>query len=215
MSRASQPLIVCPLKHEARALTRAGLSSCAMIEVTGVGPASIARWCKRRGAERGRIVILAGVAGALTDRCNVGEAYRIGRIVSADGSNIGTPTLAGDTVITSVEEIIADEQRRAACVRETRADLVDMESAAFARCAQESGWRWAIIRGVSDGPTSPLPRYVTQWAKTDGTLDARAVMRDLALHPLRIPAVMRLGRHTARALRAVAAEIAGEMREIA
>ncbi len=57
------------------------------------------------------------------------------------------------------------------------ADLVDLESAAFARIAVEKGWDWGIVRGVSDGPDTTLPGGIDTWVDGQGRSRPGRVLR--------------------------------------
>ncbi len=57
------------------------------------------------------------------------------------------------------------------------ADLVDLESAAFARIATTNGWDWGIVRGVSDGPDTTLPGDIDTWVDGRGRPRPGRVLR--------------------------------------
>jgi hypothetical protein len=76
----------------------------------------------------------------------------------------------------------------------TGADLVDLESAAFARAATAAGWRWLIVRGVSDELNDRLPPSLQSWVGHDGQAKWRSVVAGVIRRPTAIPALRRLQR---------------------
>jgi len=57
------------------------------------------------------------------------------------------------------------------------ADLVDLESAAFARIAETRGWKWGIVRGIGDGPDATLPGEIGTWVDGRGRSRPGRVLR--------------------------------------
>jgi len=109
--------------------------------------------------------------------------------------------------ITSADDAVCTpaDKNRIAC--ETGADLVDLESVAFARSASSLQWSWAVVRGVSDDALTHLPPELRRWVDSRGRARLPRLVTDLLGHPRRLPAVFRLRRHAAAALRAVAMQL--------
>jgi hypothetical protein len=70
--------------------------------------------------------------------------------------------------------------------------------------AQSRGWRWGIVRGVSDDPQTVLPRDVAQWVAPDGRARPMAVARSLLCRRTSMRDVLALQRSTRTALAACA-----------
>lgn len=64
---------------------------------------------------------------------------------------------------------------------------VDLESAAWARSAAESGLSYAVIRAVSDTAAESLPLDFSRFQAADGSVRRMAVVRHALLHPARLP----------------------------
>ena len=125
-------------------------------------------------------MILCGLAGAVRDGFAVGDAWSVGAVVG-DGGQRSTPSLAssgGPTVSCPARALTTPEAKRA-WADSTDADLVDLESAAFARIAMERGWAWGIVRGVSDGPDATLPADIDTWVDGRGRSRPGRVIRAL------------------------------------
>lgn len=219
---ASRPVVVCPLQFERKALVRAGLGVGCELSCCGPGAEAITRWVDRDGPQESvrspRPVILAGLAGALGDTCAVRSAAVIGAVVGADGRR-WTPSLPGAAggeraVITSVAASVTSPRARSDLARARHADLVDLESEAFAAVATKAGWRWAIVRGISDGPRTALPPGLDRWIDPAGRTRTARVFGGLARRPWLIPSLLRLRGDSAAAMLAVADMIRGMLEEV-
>lgn len=72
---------------------------------------------------------------------------------------------------------------KAALAARTGAQLVDMESYTFARCAQSMGIPWAIVRGVSDSASDTLAPEVPSFIDAHGNTRHLCVLRALLRRP--------------------------------
>jgi nucleoside phosphorylase len=104
----------------------------------------------------------------------------------------------------SVAAPLADADAKRAERARSGADVVDMESAAFAREAMARGWRWTIVRGISDGALDALPADVADWTDADGRTRAARVAVALLRRPALARDMARLGARSRRAMAAVA-----------
>ena len=110
-------------------------------------------------------------------------------------------------VVTTVGETVVDPAAKRALGARSGAELVDKESVAFAQVAANAGWRWAVVRGVSDGVEEALPADIDRWVTPAGRPRRAFVLRRLARKPSLWPLVRRLKRHTAAAMDRVAEEL--------
>jgi nicotinate-nucleotide adenylyltransferase len=92
-----------------------------------------------------------------------------------------------------------DEKSRLAAA--SRAQLVDLESYAFASCAEAVGLRWGIVRGVSDGARETLPAELAGFVDASGETRPGRVLAAIARSPSLVRALMRIGRASRLALR--------------
>jgi len=110
-------------------------------------------------------------------------------------------------IVTSAARIACTKQEKASRARRSAADVVDLESVAFATAASSLGWRWGIVRGISDGPATDLPEGIEGWIAARGHLLAGAVLAALCRRPGVVFSLRRLRRDGLAAMRAVAAHI--------
>ncbi|MHC4947024.1 MAG: nucleoside phosphorylase-I family protein [Planctomycetota bacterium] len=209
---AIRPVVVCPLEFERRALDRVGLSDQCELQCAGHGSDRIAEW--GRDQPRGpRTVILAGLAGSLCGDRPAGSAWWISEVINPASGRRWQPSLpvaaADPTSIVSTDASIVSPLERFRQRTQTGAELIDLESARFAAVAARRGWRWGIVRGVSDDFSVALPHGVDQWVQADGRTAYSVVMRSLLLKPKLLPLVLELRRHSTAAMEAVARLIAG------
>jgi nucleoside phosphorylase len=211
VSASGQAIIVCPLAHERRCIARHGVGRHAVLHCCGVGADSVRRWATELGRREG-VVLLVGVAGALSPSVRVGEAHVIQAVTEVrDGTEVlPHPPLAtgGDATVLSTDQPVLDPSARRSLAAETGAELVDLESAAFARAASTLGWRWGIVRGVSDDGSEGLPASIGEWIDPRGRVRPARICVDLVRNPSLIGRVRRLRRQSDAALKADARKFA-------
>lgn len=213
-SESSRPVILCPVEFERERLLAAGLGDRAEIICTGPGAGRVVHWSETKGPFATR-VILAGLAGALRDISRPGEAYLVGTVISHDGRQFNAePELRSEgldgrhhrrAVVASVPRVVTSAHEKRILADKTGADLVDLESGVFAQAGTILGWRWSIVRGVSDGCDVSMPRDIEQWVGPDGRTRAMRASWSMVTHPWRIPGVLDLRRNARRAMDQAAA----------
>lgn len=190
-------------------------------EVRCCGPGALAT---RQGVQSSEItggpIILAGLAGALREDISKGSAYVATRVIDDAGrswqptgiakGNLHGPS--GPTIISTVHTITTTQDKRA-LAELSGADLVDLESAAFAEAASASGRRWAIVCGVSDGLHDTLPEDIDRWVDEQGRTRTSAVIAAILRHPGLVGEVRRLRADSIEAMNAVAEVIRSILRQ--
>ena len=199
-----RPLVVCPLEFERQTIAKRmrkwptreiDLACC------GPGPEAITQWANASDRAKGARVWLAGVAGGLSDRVGVGRAVIVSEVVTDKGDRRAMWRTSEGVRVVSVAAPASTVADKHALRASSGADLVDCESEAFVAAAEQRGWRWAIIRGVSDGMNEELPYEMLQWIDARGRTRFVAAGLALAGRPKMIPAVMRIARQSQSALR--------------
>jgi nucleoside phosphorylase len=205
----SRPVVLCPLAFELAQVRRAGID--AALVCCGPGGDAVERWAESHTGDVSRVV-LVGLAGALGDELRAGEAAVVTEVRDADGA-CWRPTL-GDAgspracVVTSTDAVTDDPDDRKALAERRGAQLVDMESVAFARVAEQRGWQWAIVRGVSDDRARRLPPGSAEWVDAHGHARPGAIVSVLLRRPRTVPSLIRLRRDATGAMRAAASHVA-------
>ncbi len=203
LKAAEPPLVFCPLGFERRAFLRFGKLP---VITTGPGPDAVRRAFAARDSwpvRHPRFVVLLGLAGALDTRLAPGTDHAAAEVVGPDASApLRSGLVAGATAriveTTAVVTTPTDKSRLAAA---TGAQLVDMESHAFASCAETAGLRWAIVRGVSDGADETLPAELAHFIDARGETSILSVLGAIVRRPSLVSALMRIGRASRVALR--------------
>lgn len=202
-----QPVVICPLQHERRLIRRAvGLR--AKIIVSGPGPDAMRAAVRALGEDPPPLVVLCGVAGGLIE---TPDAPRIAHILDRNARSWHAPVLVpgdqpGVTVLALDEPIVTVERKRA-LARAYAAALVDTESHAFAEVATELKLRWAVVRGVSDGPNEGLPAGISHWVDAKGKARIGRFLGHCIMEPAAFAAALRLRRRSRRAMTAAAARL--------
>jgi hypothetical protein len=206
-----RPLVVCALEYERRGLLRHGLGEVAEVQCCGPGAAGVRLWSQQRGTEH-RLVILCGVAAGLDPAIASGEARIVTQVIDAKTGRRWIPAALDDldpkrvlppTVVAAYEKILCDPSAKRDLHNRTGAHLADLESAAFAELATARGWRWTIVRGVSDGANDSLPIEVCRLVDAGGRTRPHEVGKCLVLRPNLLPELLRLRRHSIAAMAAV------------
>ena len=206
----TRPTLVVPLEFERRALLDTPLSEACDIICCGPGASTIERWVESCGIGE-QPLILVGLAGSLRDDIAVGTAHNIAKVIDDDGHE-WEPTFEGRDersssralTIVSTHQAVTESSAKKALARRTRADLVDMESAAFADAVSQIQRPWAVVRGVSDGVEDSLPDDIEDWIDERGRTKTTAVIGAIVRRPALIVAVRRLRAQSAAAMDAAA-----------
>lgn len=181
-----QPLILCPTRFEASHVRRLARSRGLQLEVVGVGCGCEAVLRRVASVNAGpRVAVMVGIAGAIQDQATVGRAFLADRVVDERGQVHLPPITAGAPrlALTCSHDVVVGEASRRATAARTGAAMVDMESGPFARVATEAGWRWGVLRGISDDAARELPSEVMRWLRADGGTHWRNLATDLTLKP--------------------------------
>jgi nucleoside phosphorylase len=180
--------------------------------VTGMGAENAARAANALMTQPYAICIAAGFAGALKPDYPVGTVIvaetvrRLGESKTLSGSrnliyaarNDGatiTRLLSSDHVVRTI-----DEKMQLAPF----AGAVDMESFTVLAAAATHDRPAVVIRVISDASDGEIPAFVDSMLDEQGRLNAGSVFRQLARHPLQLPALIRLGRDSKSAAESLA-----------
>lgn len=202
-----RPIVICPLDIERR-VALAAVGGRADVITSGPGPAGIAAAFESLGthaAARQRLHILFGLCGGLE---RTACSPRITAVLNEQGQRWTAPVAVSGPEPTAVvlgvdSPAFTTDEKKLRRVQ-SGADVIDTESHSFASFASSLGWRWSIVRGVSDGPNTELPRQTEHWVNARGATRTARAIRDLVFHPSLLPQVLRLRRCSARALTAAA-----------
>ena len=107
----------------------------------------------------------------------------------------------------ALDEPVDTVERKAALSRAYAAALVDCESHAFAEEASALQLRWAVVRGVSDGPKESLPAGISEWVDARGRARIGRFLGHSILEPSAFFAGLRLRTRSRKAMKAAAARL--------
>ncbi len=232
---AAMPIEVAPLIARLADLRRynagrsqvvEGLCGGKVVTLITTGPGQAAA---RAGAEllhaghRPRLLISAGFAGALDPSWNLFDLSRPTRLCDANGWNRSvvpiavveterSPIRSGQLV--TVDAIVRTAAEKAELRSRTGADLVDMETAAVARFAEERGLRFLPIRIISDVATTDLPPEVLTIMGPNGSYRLGATLGALWRRPAGLKDLLVLREHALEAARRLGDFIARTLRQI-
>jgi len=181
--------------------------------VTGMGMENA-----RRGAEAAMsaphdVCIASGFAGSLKETHHIGDilaarsVQQLGKAQTIECSrNLFMAAYENQAVeakmFLTADRVIAtaEEKRKLSPF----ADAVDMESFATLAVAREKKLPAVAIRVVSDRFDEDMPADIDTTVDERGRVNVRGVARHIARHPLQLPALIRLGRHSRSAAEALA-----------
>ena len=203
LKAAEPPLVFCPLGFERRAFLRFGKLP---VVTTGPGADGVRRAFAARDAwpvRNPRFVVLLGLAGSLDARLAPGTDHACAEVVTGGWPTPLRSTLVPHATARVVEHarVVDTPEEKARLATATHAQLVDLESHAFASCAESAGLRWGIVRGVSDGAHETLPAELAGFVDARGETSIARVVAAIVRRPSLIPTLMRIGRNSRLALR--------------
>jgi hypothetical protein len=187
--------VVCPLEFERSVLARLGRNRGWTFACSGPGAAGIDRWAAGPDAPPpGARGVLAGLAGAIAP-LDASKAVVPGKVIDgAEGAWV--PTLPGAAsqplCCVGLDHVLGSVEAKDRAARAHHADIVDMESAAFARAAEARQWQWAVVRGISDTVDESLPKGIEGWVDDRGRLRIWHVVRALMANPFLLRRLHRL-----------------------
>jgi adenosylhomocysteine nucleosidase len=219
--------IVVAVTAEARSLVKQSvadgeliyLAEGAMLTVSGIGPRRAAV-ASRTLLEKGARALLSwGSAGGLDPRLSPGSlilpktvigSNQILYHVDASWHNRLCHRLKGhvelhtDPLVESTA-VVCGPGEKAILFRQTGAIGVDMESAAVAAAAQETGVPFMAVRAVADSTDTTIPKSTLDAFDESGRLSFLKLIQGLAGHPTELLALFRIARNYRAAQRTLAA----------
>ncbi len=203
----TRPIVVVPLEFERRALLDTAVGQACEIICCGPGAVRVGQWVASCGPGQ-QPLILVGLGGSLRADIATGTAHRVAKVIDDVGGD-WKPTFKGqddetsdsrDLTIVSTLHPVTEPAAKRALAQRTGADLVDMESAAFAAAASQIQRPWAVVRGVSDGVADALPDDIEDWIDERGRTKTTAVIGAIVRRPALIGEVRRLRSQSAAAM---------------
>ncbi len=166
----------------------------AVVAVGGIGEK-----CARHAAEvvidhaQPKLLVSAGLAGAISQQLKVGDVGRIGKVVDvATGERYSTR--GGDWVLATSQDV-SDAAEKQALLTKYGADIVDMEGAAEAQVAKQRGLEFAAVKAISDDAAFPMPP-LNRFIDGNGRFETRQFLVYMALHPKWWAALGRIRRNS-------------------
>ncbi|MBX7103247.1 MAG: hypothetical protein K1X57_04160 [Gemmataceae bacterium] len=204
---AARLLYLFPMPREAGPFRR--LFPREATAIIGMGGPCAKRIAGVIDSESPSAVILAGFAGSLQPTVRVGQVIVADRVFDMATGESWPATVRprgySSTVLCSPRAIGDSTEKRRLGV-EYKADVVDMESAPFARICSERGVDWGVVRAVSDDVATDIPTDVLRLIGS-GHVRWTAAMTALARRPGVARDFWRLARDSARAARVLAAAL--------
>ncbi len=206
----TRPILVVPLEFERRALLDTGQGENCDVVCSGPGATVVGRWVASCGPGE-QPLILVGLAGSLREDIPSGTGHRVAMVIDEAGHD-WKPTFSPredgasrrDVTIISTGHTVTEPAAKRDLAKRTGADLADLESAAFAAAATQTGRRWAVVRGVSDSVDDFLPGDIENWVDEQGRTRTSVVIAAIVRRPALVGAVRRLRADSVAAMTAVA-----------
>lgn len=170
------------------------------VVITGMGARNAERatgealrqWCPAR-------VFTCGFAGALNPDLVIGDV-----VCTREASVAG----ARPVMIHCASRVAVTVEEKSALRAETGADVVEMESAIIARVCRAAGVECVTLRAISDTAHEDLPLDFNALMTEDEKLSPLKLALAVLKAPLKIPALIRLGKNSARAAERLAEVLA-------
>jgi len=203
-------LAVCGLKREAAIVGGPGIVT---IAAGGRSTALADRIEREARANAVAGLISIGVAGALDPGLGIGDVV-VATEVFFDGRRMPTDAAWAHSLATllpqpragglaGAADVVASADGKAALRQATGAIAVDMESHSAAAAAARLGLPFAAARFISDRASDVMPPAARVAMRADGGIALGAIIASLARDLRQLPALMRLGRDSEAAFRAL------------
>ena len=175
-----------------------GVRSEVRVLITGMGPRNALRSALQALREQRPIrVFTCGLAGALNPSLRIGDViFQTTNALLAERLRAAGATAASFHCATRVAVTAAE---KSALRQQTGTDAVEMESAVIQRVCAEADVPCATVRAISDLATEDLPLDFNKLMTRGQTMSGVKLAAAILMQPQRFPALLRLGRNSARA----------------
>ncbi len=201
-------IAVTGLKREARILAGPGV-----VAIAGGGDEARLEAALNAIGPGAAGVISIGLGGALDPALRPGDWVVATEVIVAE-ARLATDPAWTDRLIARLPSVrsgpiagssvmLATAEAKASLRRTTGALAVDMESHIAARVAARHGLPFAAARVISDGADRALPLAAQAGMRSDGGMDAMAVLAALIRRPGELPALIRVAVEAETAFRAL------------
>jgi adenosylhomocysteine nucleosidase len=181
--------------------------------LTGMGPVSVARAMQIVPPETHDVWVSTGLAGALVEKLQLRTPVVARECMTPDlslqvpcdtdfvNAALQCGATAVETFLTS-QSIVATALEKESLA--SLAQVVEMESAHVLAAAQQRQIRAVAVRAISDVAEEDLPLDFAKIADERGHVKVGGLLKELALHPYRLPLLIRFGSHSRAAAVALA-----------
>lgn len=202
LPREIAPLVrgwrVTPNRRVAMWVSGEAVAACA-----GMGSECVTRAAEAAIELGATALVSAGYAGGLTDGARTASIWVPDTVIDAATGERFTTGIGRGTLV-SVDMVAGADSKRS-LAEKFGGDVVDMEAVAVARHAARRGVAFYAVKAVSDTRAARLPD-LNRFTRNGRFLSGRFAVYT-AVRPWLWPAVARLGRDSARAVRALNTEL--------
>ena len=204
MDDGLRAVILTAMPEERAAFRGRPFGADVLVAATGVGPANAARAAARLLARhRPRLVVGAGVAGALSEDLGVGDIFIARRVLDDEGEApppdpeltaraSAMPGTRSGTLVCVERPLVTAPEKASWAARVDGPAAVDMESSAWARAAAARSIPYVVLRAISDHALDELPGYLSRCMDSNGGIRRWAVALHAMAAPSTIPVLRRM-----------------------
>lgn len=177
----------------------------ALVAIGGIGRSAGTRAAELAVREASpKILLSAGLAGALTPSLKPGQVVRAREVID-EATGDRYEAMGGEAVLVSALRVAGVKAKQRLAVSYS-ASVVDMEGAAVARIAKQYGIPFAAVKAISDELGFPMPP-VSGFVTPGGRLRAAAFAAYVAVRPKWWLPTIRLALNSRQASRNLAAAL--------
>lgn len=203
-ARAGRTLVCFAMKEEAQCLPPAFATPSRNVLITGIGAKNSAHAVQPVLEQfRPERVFTCGFAGGLKPALQIGEVVFFTRVKPLADSLIAAGARPANFF--GADRIAITAVEKAELWQRTGADAVEMESETIQRLCLDRGIPCATVRAISDAAQDDLPLDFNRLANPDLSLNYRRLALAVAKSPGKIPALLRLQKHSRLAAQRLAA----------
>ncbi len=183
------------------------ISESLLMTCAGTGPENAciaAEQLMSQGAQR---LISWGCAAALNNTLRPGDMIITNTLIDTEFTRFELKTSWAEKTVSLLQDvlvvhngslaeskaIVSSSAHKQQLYANTGADILDMESVAVAKVAQQYNVPFLAIRAVADPATMTLPTAVSSSLNAEGQIQITKLLLFLLLHPMELPELIRLG----------------------
>ncbi len=183
------------------------ISDTILLICAGAGPENASLATEKLISQGAKCLISWGCAAALNNTLRPGDIIITNTLIDTEFTRFEVKTSWAEKTLSALQDalvvhngllaeskaIVSSSVHKQQLHANTGADILDMESVAVAKVAQQHNLPFLAIRAVADPATMTLPTAVSSSLDANGQVRITKILLFLLLHPTELPELLKLG----------------------